>query len=266
MADVQLEKGYTRIANLILDALARTKLNGTQHRILDVIIRNTYGYSQRIASLSDTYISKATGIHQKQVNREVNNLIDMAIVIVEYKGDYTNPRKIGLNKNFDKWRCNQSVTTNKKVNTNELVAETTNENIEEVPTKTLPKKDIIKNNIKKDIRPKKIFSDESLEMELSIELLKRIKANNPKFKEPKLQVWCKDIELMMRLDKRSPEDIRKVIEFAQSDKFWKCNVLSTNSLREKFDGLYMRICENDKATLGKGQNVYEEVMKDLQNK
>jgi hypothetical protein len=182
-----------------------------------------------------------------------------------YKGDYTNPRKIGLNKNFDIWRCNQSVTTNEKVTTNRNVTESTNELVDKVVTNQLPNKDIIKDIIKKDISPKKVFSDDSLEMELSKELLNRIKTNNPKFKEPKFQAWCKDMNLMMRKDERSPEDIKQVIEFAQKDKFWKSNILSPSSLREKFDRLYMQSLERDNTILGKGQNVYEEVMKNLQN-
>jgi phage replication O-like protein O len=266
VADVQLAKGYTRIANKILDALAQTKLNGTQLRILNVIIRNTYGYNKKTASLSDTFISKATGIHQKQVNREVNNLVEMAIVIVEYKGDYTNPRKIGLNKDFDTWRCNQSVTTNENVTTHKNVEESTNENVDKVPTNPLPNKDSYKDNIKKDIRPKKNFPDDSLEMHLSLELFNRIRANNPKFKEPKLQIWCKDIDLMMRKDERTPEDIRNVIEFAQADSFWKSNILSTKSLREKFDRLYMQSEARGHISKGKQQDIYAEVFKDLQSK
>ncbi|WP_372997416.1 replication protein [Lutispora sp.] len=148
MASPQLENGYVRIANDLIEALARAKLNGTQRRILDVIIRNTYGYNKKTASLSDSFISKATGIHQKQVNREVNNLIDIFIVHLEYKGDYNNPRKIGLNKNFEKWRGNENITCNEKVTTNELVDKSSNGNVEKVPTNPLPKKDILKTDIK----------------------------------------------------------------------------------------------------------------------
>lgn len=266
MANVQLENGYTRIANEILGALARTKLNGTQHRILDVIIRNTYGYNKKIASLSDSYISKATGIHQKQVNREVNNLVGMGIVIVEYKGDYNNPRKIGLNKNFDNWTCSKTVTCSENVTTNRLVDETTSNSVDELVMNQLPNKDINKDIFNKDIYLKKIFADDSVEMELSRDLLNRIKDNYPKLKEPNIQSWCKNIELMLHKDGRSPEEIRQVIEFAQVDEFWKCNILSTQNLRKQYDRLYMQSQIKRRQKPALEQDIYEEVMKNLKNK
>ena len=45
---------------------------------------------------------------------------------------------------------------------------------------------------------------------------------------------------MIKKDKRNPDDIRKVIDFAQEDDFWQANILSTEKLRKQFDQLLMK--------------------------
>jgi hypothetical protein len=64
--------------------------------------------------------------------------------------------------------------------------------------------------------------------------------NNPKVKEPCFQSWAKHIDLMIRIDGKSVEDIREVIDWCQNDSFWLSNILSTKKLREKFDGLILK--------------------------
>jgi hypothetical protein len=46
---------------------------------------------------------------------------------------------------------------------------------------------------------------------------------------------------LLKLDKRSEEDVRLVIEWATHDGFWKQNILSASSLREKFDRLWVQM-------------------------
>jgi len=48
-------------------------------------------------------------------------------------------------------------------------------------------------------------------------------------------------DVTIRIDHRSPEDIRRVIEWCQSDPFWQSNILSTAKLREKFDQLTVKM-------------------------
>ena len=55
MANPQLENGYTRIANEILEAMAKVKLSPTQYRVLFVVWRYTYGFSRKSADLSLTF-------------------------------------------------------------------------------------------------------------------------------------------------------------------------------------------------------------------
>jgi len=78
--------------------------------------------------------------------------------------------------------------------------------------------------------------------ELANHLVGAILKNNPNFKNSPetLKGWAEDIEKMLRLDGRSVEDSRAVIDFAQKSSFWRSNILSGAKLREKFDTLYMQ--------------------------
>ena len=67
-------------------------------------------------------------------------------------------------------------------------------------------------------------------------------ANLPNAKVPDatpegLRRWAYDIDLMMRIDCRSPDEIRELIDWSHRDQFWKANILSPGKLREKWDTL-----------------------------
>lgn len=81
------------------------------------------------------------------------------------------------------------------------------------------------------------FDENSDEMKLAMLLFGRMRKNNPTCKEPNFQSWCKHVDLMLRVDKRTPKEIQDIIVFSQRDSFWMGNILSTKKLREKFDQL-----------------------------
>lgn len=103
MANPQRENGYTGIANEILDRLAETQLNGTQFRIIMVVFRNTYGFRRKEHELSESFISKATGIYKRQITRELKELINRKILSVVKVANFTNPRIVSFNKNYEQW-------------------------------------------------------------------------------------------------------------------------------------------------------------------
>ncbi len=103
MRGPQLEDGYTRIANEILEAIARFPINATQFRILTVIWRYTYGFNRKSSELSQSFIAEATGLHKKQVQRELNALIKMNIIKVEKEASFSSPRVLKFNKYYQSW-------------------------------------------------------------------------------------------------------------------------------------------------------------------
>jgi hypothetical protein len=97
----------------------------------------------------------------------------------------------------------------------------------------------------KEIKP---FLSDSIEIRLSELLFEKILSRNPNHKKPNLQTWAKDVDRMIRIDHRIPEDIRAVIEWCQADTFWHTVILSTAKLRAKFDQLLLKRGEVKKST------------------
>lgn len=108
MADVQLEDGYTRIANEILEECAKRKFNGTQLRILMIVWRYTYGFGRKDHEMSLSFFAKACNMGKTQLDREISALIDANVLMVTQESSYTKPRKIGFNKNYEEWKTEDS--------------------------------------------------------------------------------------------------------------------------------------------------------------
>jgi hypothetical protein len=90
------------------------------------------------------------------------------------------------------------------------------------------------------------FSDNSYELRLAKLLFNFIKKRNPNHKEPNFQTWAKQIDYMLRIDKRTFADVRRIIAWCQSDSFWQNNILSTKKLRDQFDQLTLKMKEKQK--------------------
>lgn len=87
-------------------------------------------------------------------------------------------------------------------------------------------------------KKKREYADDSTEMKLAMYLFAKIKGNNPEHKalsEPQKQKWADHIRLMIERDKRTPLQIKGMIDWCQQDNFWKTNILSTAKLRQQYD-------------------------------
>lgn len=85
------------------------------------------------------------------------------------------------------------------------------------------------------------FTNETVEYQLSNLLYQSILKNDEKFKMPNLSSWADHIDRLMRIDNRSPDEIKSVIGFATTNDFWKSNILSTKKLRDKFATLVIQM-------------------------
>nr|DAK17156.1 MAG TPA: replication protein O [Caudoviricetes sp.] len=57
-----------------------------------------------------------------------------------------------------------------------------------------------------------------------------------------IEQWAKDIEKLSRIDKRSYEDIEKVIRWAKTaDNFWCPNIISGSKLRKKYPQVFLQM-------------------------
>lgn len=98
MAD--LEKGYLRLANQIQDALCIVELSGREFRVLNAIVRLTYGWSKKEDRITNSLIADKTGLEVKHVSKAVLSLAYRNIIRMRRIGQ---TRYIGINTCLDKW-------------------------------------------------------------------------------------------------------------------------------------------------------------------
>lgn len=66
-----------------------------------------------------------------------------------------------------------------------------------------------------------------------------VAANDPNGKRPNVtKAWAIEEDRMLRLDNRNPEEARRLIEWTQSNSFWRGNVRSMKTFRDKYGQLY----------------------------
>jgi phage replication O-like protein O len=168
VASPQVEDGYTRIANELLEAIYSTGFNGTQFKILLCIIRYTYGFKRKSHDLSIGFISKATGVSRRYISAELSRLIDSKVITVLQEHTDTTSRVLALNKNYTQW--NISRTNNqqvKNISTGELEQHTTDEELitttdEELFTQERNNKENIKESSSSINNPPPLMNDENL--------------------------------------------------------------------------------------------------------
>lgn len=136
MAGAQLEDGYTRIANEILESMARVKLSPTQYRLLFVIWRYTYGFQRKEHDMSLSFLSEATGCDKRSIQRELKSLEERKIIKQNIKsGSY---RKISFNKVTDDWLdMTRTKSVGKTANGETANGETANGRVGEIANGTI---------------------------------------------------------------------------------------------------------------------------------
>ena len=85
------------------------------------------------------------------------------------------------------------------------------------------------------------FLSDSIEYRLSQYLFNWIKKNNKDVKEPNFENWSKTFDLIIRIDKRDFEEIKKIIKWTQENDFWFKIILSPTSLRKHYDKFILEI-------------------------
>jgi phage replication O-like protein O len=101
MSNPQLENGYTRIADEIMDALIAYRIPGEQMQCVLFIIKKTYGFNKVWDMISNSQFVKATGIKKPNVSRAIKALVDKNLVI---KKDNNLIPSYSFNKKYKSWK------------------------------------------------------------------------------------------------------------------------------------------------------------------
>lgn len=93
----QLEDGYSRLANELLDATMCSGLPETELCILMAVWRKTYGYNKKTDWISNEQFEEMIDKHYTHCSAAKNNLIRKKVLIQE-------GRKVGMNTNISEWQ------------------------------------------------------------------------------------------------------------------------------------------------------------------
>ncbi|NIA39596.1 replication protein [Klebsiella pneumoniae] len=91
-----IDDGYTRIANELLEAVMAADLTARQLKVALAVIRKTYGFGKKFDRITNTQIAAMTGIHHTHVCKAKNEMIAMNIIV-------SNGHAIGINKVISEW-------------------------------------------------------------------------------------------------------------------------------------------------------------------
>ena len=94
------------------------------------------------------------------------------------------------------------------------------------------------------------YDDDSPYLGLAKYLFTKVKENNSKAREPNFQNWADDIRKLVEIDGNTVEEVKEVIDWCQSDSFWKNNVMSANKLRTQFPKLWGQGGFENKGSIG----------------
>ncbi len=295
MASPQIEDGYTRIANEIMEALARIRIPGEARQIVDTIFRKTYGFNKKEDMISLSQFCLATGMKKPACSRAIKTASRMNVII---KKDNSGIHFYSINKDFETWKPlskkithfiekdngekekafkNNSLLNGEVLSKKIIGGETLSKKIMTIIEKDNIQKTLLqkkKGNIpqkKKSLMTKNRFSTESIAYKLSQKFFNLILINNPYSrlharsngdKETTLQRWAADIDLLIQKDGQHPSIVEEVITFTVNDHFWGPNVQSGSKLRTKWDILVAQMKKKGVSSL-KASKLTEETSKSL---
>ena len=101
-AKADLDDGYTRIANSIMQALYTLPISNREMRVLLFILYQTYGYNHKERELSNSYIGKGIGIDAKHASKIVQKLT-AAKIIKRQNASGREPQKLAVNTHLSEW-------------------------------------------------------------------------------------------------------------------------------------------------------------------
>ena len=156
MASPQTEKGYTRVANEILEELSTVKMSGSEWQFLMCLFRKTYGFHKKHDWISVSQIEEITSLRRERVSEAKARLLQRHI-IVEKDGN------IGFQKDYDKWidvRKSVPIRTEKRTKVVRKSVPTKERKIKDTSeVKTSPKKDMSFNKTAEDYEEGVISDD-----------------------------------------------------------------------------------------------------------
>ena len=112
--------GYTRVPHEILNAIATSNLTAQEHRIVNLIIRTTYGCGKDYLILNNWAELSVAGIYRPDCRNNIERLESSKVIIIDWI-----TKSIKLNPNYSQWLsqnelANSNSETYKKIISRQL--------------------------------------------------------------------------------------------------------------------------------------------------
>ena len=227
MTSPQLEDGYLKIANSIVEALAKYRMPGQEGQIIWAVFRRTYGFNKKSDNIAYSQLAEDTGIPRKKVSTLVKSLAKKKVLLtVPNMGDRA-PLNIGINKDFSQWLPVPQKGDIPHLGDRLSPKKGTNLSPKKGTTKDI--KDILKNK-------RELFEFTRTFQEFVFE---RFKQGAPKVTEALLLNGVDVVDKLIRLDGFNLDEIKAAMRWAVKDEFWSKNARSLAKLRQpsKSNGL-----------------------------
>ncbi|KAB3484345.1 replication protein [Escherichia coli] len=92
-----IDDGYTRFANELLEAIASADLTARQLKVMLAYVRKTYGFNKKTDRIADEQIAQLTGLSRQNVNKAKKELISMNCLFMD-------GNQIGVNSEVSVWQ------------------------------------------------------------------------------------------------------------------------------------------------------------------
>ncbi|EHX1183286.1 replication protein [Escherichia coli] len=92
-----IDDGYTRFANELLEAIASADLTARQLKVMLAYVRKTYGFNKKTDRIADEQIAQFTGLSRQNVNKAKKELISMNCLFMD-------GNQIGVNREVSAWQ------------------------------------------------------------------------------------------------------------------------------------------------------------------
>ena len=172
----------------------------------------------------------------------------VARCFIKKDGKYRNPRLDRERQKQITWREKSSIGGHKSAEKKRLLkGGSTNGQPKSNQESTLPlqSSSLIKKDLKRDL----LVPFELRHLELAKFLEGKIRENVPYHKftgTNYLESWAREFRLMEDRDKIPFRDIKSVLERCLEDEFWRINILSAGTFREKFGRLAAKVSGNNR--------------------
>lgn len=97
----QVENGYTRIADELLEALIKIRIPGQAMQVLLFIIRKTYGFNKKQDAISLSQFEAGTGLSKPRICHCLDKLSEINIIT---KNGNMATTKYSINKHYSTWK------------------------------------------------------------------------------------------------------------------------------------------------------------------